>query len=297
MAKSSVLSRVLDLLTLGSLARGSRHTYSQRVPTPKGLGSCAPSDPLAVRVTRAAAKSGGELVGCFKSEKKIWLRDVTSLPFEVATAFDLPGSYAWADLEKLLATGIEQWKGYEQLSEESENYTVRLNELIRGAGPGPFFKPSFFKPMLVSIGRIGAKSFSVVSIRSYVFDTKNLIWLNAVKLPVMNFGQVIVRKVNGSADVLRGSRLVRLNMQRVLTDPSDVAQVQSEIAEWANLRKLSPLQRSDYLQLVNGDPRWLNAVNPKARIRWGKLICEELSEHFDLGSTRGCCEACWLPTA
>jgi hypothetical protein len=48
-------------------------------------------------------------------------------------------------------------------------------------------------------------------------------------------------------------------------------------------RKLSFLQRSDYLQLLTADPRWLNAINPNARIRWGKLICEELSAHFHLG--------------
>jgi hypothetical protein len=47
-------------------------------------------------------------------------------------------------------------------------------------------------------------------------------------------------------------------------------------------RYLSPLQLSDYLQLVNGDPRWMSAVNPKARVRWGEMICEELSHHFHL---------------
>jgi hypothetical protein len=51
-------------------------------------------------------------------------------------------------------------------------------------------------------------------------------------------------------------------------------------------RNLSPLQRSHYLQLVHADPRWLNAVSPKARIRWGKLICEELSKHFHLGPSQ-----------
>jgi hypothetical protein len=51
-------------------------------------------------------------------------------------------------------------------------------------------------------------------------------------------------------------------------------------------RNLSPLQRSHYLQLLHADPRWLNAVNPRARIRWGELICEEFSKHFHLGSTQ-----------
>jgi hypothetical protein len=48
-------------------------------------------------------------------------------------------------------------------------------------------------------------------------------------------------------------------------------------------RNLSPLQRSHYRQLVNADPRWLNAVSPKARVRWGEMICGELSDHFHLG--------------
>src|ERR1700730_9772509 len=48
-------------------------------------------------------------------------------------------------------------------------------------------------------------------------------------------------------------------------------------------RRLSLHQRLHYLQLLNADPRWLNAVSPKGRIRWGKLICEEFSTHFKLG--------------
>jgi hypothetical protein len=80
--------------------------------------------------------------------------------------------------------------------------------------------------VLVSIGRIGPKSFVVVSIRSYVLDTSG--------------EQVSLTKVNASADVLRGPKLVRLSVQRVLTDPSDVAQVQSEIAEWATAVSSAP---------------------------------------------------------
>jgi hypothetical protein len=80
--------------------------------------------------------------------------------------------------------------------------------------------------VLVSIGKTGPKSFSVVSIRSYVLDASG--------------EQVSLTKVNASADALRGSRLVRLTVQRVLTDSSDVAQVQSEIAEWATAVSSSP---------------------------------------------------------
>jgi hypothetical protein len=48
-------------------------------------------------------------------------------------------------------------------------------------------------------------------------------------------------------------------------------------------RNLRPLLRSHYLQLVNANPRYLNAVSPKARIRWGELVCGEFSNHFHLG--------------
>jgi hypothetical protein len=48
-------------------------------------------------------------------------------------------------------------------------------------------------------------------------------------------------------------------------------------------RSQSHVRRSHDLQLLNSAPRWLNAVSPKGRIRWGKLICEEFSTHFKLG--------------
>jgi hypothetical protein len=48
-------------------------------------------------------------------------------------------------------------------------------------------------------------------------------------------------------------------------------------------RGLPLCQRRQYLQAINLDPRYLSAVNPNARITWGKLVCQELSEHFHLG--------------
>ena len=48
-------------------------------------------------------------------------------------------------------------------------------------------------------------------------------------------------------------------------------------------RGLSLCQQRQYLQAINLDPRYLSAVNPNARITWGKLVCEELSDHFHLG--------------
>src|SRR5262249_26102771 len=216
------------------LESGPPHAYAQAtsigLPPPQGLNSCAPSDPFAVMEASAAAKFGGVLWGCFKSEKTIMVQGATKpilVSFEFAIAIDFPGPYTVADLEKLLSKGIEQWKAFEPLPKESENYTVRLNELIKGgAGTSSAASVSSVEPVLVSIGRIGPKSFLVVSIRRDV--------------EVESGEQISLTKVNASADVLRGSRLVRLTIQRVLTDPSDVAQVQSEITEGADAASSSP---------------------------------------------------------
>jgi hypothetical protein len=192
------------------------------------------------------ARLGGELVGCFKSEKTIWLGGgwfgasgmgaLATVPSEFAFASYLRDPYTSSDLDKLLAKDIEQWKGFESLNKEAENYTARLNELIKSAGRFWFFKlGSSFKPVLVSIGRISATSFSVVAIRSYVLDSTGTgYWINAQNLPFVTGQSCIRRRVDASAFVLRESRLVRLIIRRVLTDPSDVDQVQSEIVEWAN---------------------------------------------------------------
>jgi hypothetical protein len=48
-------------------------------------------------------------------------------------------------------------------------------------------------------------------------------------------------------------------------------------------RQLSLHQRLHDLQLLNSASRWLNAVSPQARIRWGEIVCGEFSAHFHLG--------------
>jgi hypothetical protein len=48
-------------------------------------------------------------------------------------------------------------------------------------------------------------------------------------------------------------------------------------------RTLSLRERRHHLQLINSNPGYLSATNPKARIVWGELVCQELSEHFELG--------------
>jgi hypothetical protein len=48
-------------------------------------------------------------------------------------------------------------------------------------------------------------------------------------------------------------------------------------------RSIPLVLRLHYLQLLNSDSRWLNAVSPRGRIRWGELVCREISDHFNLG--------------
>src|SRR5271165_6938185 len=160
---------------------------STELPAPKGLSACAPSDPLAGMEAGVAAKLGGTFLGCFKSDKTITVQSASNtvlVPLEFAFAFELRGPYTLADLDKLLATGIEQWKGYETLSKESDTYKVRLNELIKSVGITQA-NVSSITPVLVSIGKTGTNAFSVVSIRRYVVDASG--------------EQVIQTKANASA--------------------------------------------------------------------------------------------------
>jgi hypothetical protein len=48
-------------------------------------------------------------------------------------------------------------------------------------------------------------------------------------------------------------------------------------------RNRSRLEQLPALQLLEADPRWMSAVSPRARVRWGEMICEEFSTHFKLG--------------
>ena len=48
-------------------------------------------------------------------------------------------------------------------------------------------------------------------------------------------------------------------------------------------RGLSLRERRYLLQAVNSHPDNLIAVSPKGRIRWGRMVCQELSDHFELG--------------
>jgi hypothetical protein len=48
-------------------------------------------------------------------------------------------------------------------------------------------------------------------------------------------------------------------------------------------RGLSLRERRYLLQAVNSHRDYLSAVSPKGRIKWGRMVCQELSDHFELG--------------
>ena len=227
MRKLGRLWKSLSLAVCGSLGFGSSLFGAQpsagELPAPSGLRACAPIDVSTFVLGTVAAKFGGKVLGCFQSEGKAAVRraDKTAgFPVEVAFAVGLPGGpYNSTDLENMQAKVTQQWKDFGPLSKElPQEYLARLNDVIREAVGGHV---SAVRPVLVSIDRPGMDSYSVVSIRSYTLD--------------LHGEQLSAVRVNGDAIVLRGSKLIRLTMQRILRDPSDVGLLQREVAEWARV--------------------------------------------------------------
>lgn len=189
-------------------------TSAEALPTPRGLQPCASADPVARAEAGVAAKLGGAYLGCFKSEQP---------PVEYALAVALPDrGYKLADLDNMLSVVRQQWKDFDPLGKEFKDaYIARLNELIKSNGSEA--PPSIIsvKPTLVSIERGSGNYYTVTSIRTYVVDH--------------NGSRITATKINSDAVVLRGSQLIRLTMQRPLSDSADVAQVEGEIADWARM--------------------------------------------------------------
>jgi hypothetical protein len=114
--------------------------------------------------------------------------------------------YKVADLDNLLSTVKQQWKDFDPLSKEfKDSYTARLNALIKSSGSAAAPDVVSVKPVLVSIERGRSDYYTVTSIRTYVVD--------------LNGRRVTSTKVNSDGVALRGSQLVRLTIQRTLSDP------------------------------------------------------------------------------
>jgi hypothetical protein len=183
---------------------------SESLPEPKGLIPCSPDDPVAALEQRIATSLAVEFLSCFHSSAS----DEYALVHRV-----LGDNFTSADVEALRTKVAAQWKNFQPLSTEfHDKYIARLNEMIAGSGstPAPI---SSIKPVLVSMESLDLKSYTVVSIRSYVFNGSK--------------GQEGAERINADAIVLRGHRIIRLTIQRRLTAVGDVANVQADIAQWA----------------------------------------------------------------
>lgn len=156
------------------------------------------------------------------------------MPAEYGFAIRFPGDYSSADVDAMLAKVKEQWEGFEPLSKEfREDYTARLNNLIKQSDPAvaSSVSVSSVKPVLASIDRLDAGSYSVVSVRSYALD--------------VNGERVTQTKVNADAVVLRGASLIRLTIQRALHEPADVERLRSEVGLWARAIETSASSTKD----------------------------------------------------
>ena len=214
----------LSLLTWCATSGGTS-AASLTLPTPEGLQPCSPADPVAITEARVATKIGAEFLSCFQSIRvgTAPIDAVAKQPVEYAFALALPGqSYTGSDLAALLSKVKEQWRGFDPLSTEyKEAYVARLNALERDARSPNMPVTVSVKPVLVEIDKPNKNYYVVTSIRSYVLQADSR--------------QISMIKVNSDAIVLLGSRLIRLTVQRTFSNRADIAQVQSQIDNWARV--------------------------------------------------------------
>jgi len=206
----------------------SAQTGAVKVPEPKGLSACKNDDPVASAEKRIAPSAGAQFIACFASNEKVDVQGpsgTVSLPVEHAVALSVSGGpYTRPALDSLLSQVREQWKSFEPLSKDHENYVARLNALINGGGPDAQGDSiDSIKPVLVSIDRLDEQSYGVVSIREYEITVDGK--------------QVRSIEADAGALVLQGTRLVRLEIIRQLRAPSDVDEVRTQIAAWAHAVK------------------------------------------------------------
>jgi hypothetical protein len=224
----AVKLQLIGLLALGLLACGPACADAPNklggLSAPAGFRACTPDDPVTTAEAGIAAKLGGQFLGCFQSNRVILAPkapNVAPSPADYAFAIALPrDDYTLADLDELLETIKGQWKNFDPLSKEyKENYLARLNDLIKENGSTPSPTMLSIKPVLVSIDRAKGNYYTVTSIRTYAAE--------------LNGARVTFTRVDADAVVFRRSHLIRLSIQRNLTDPANVAQVQGELDEWA----------------------------------------------------------------
>ena len=223
MIKSSKRFFTIAALTLASAAT-SAQISEVKLPVPNELILCEDDDPVVSAEKRVAPSVGAEYLACFTTNEKTALHGTSRtvvVPVEHAVAMSVTGGpYTREELDRLLSKVREQWKNFDPLSRQHEDYLTRLNSLIKGRSPAAHQTSiESVKPVLVSIDRMDDQSYAVVSIREYVIATDG--------------ERVRSIKANAAAMVLQGTRLVRLEIIRELHAPSDVDEVRTQIAAWS----------------------------------------------------------------
>jgi hypothetical protein len=141
---------------------------------------------------------------------------------EYAIAFRISGGpFSPANVDALLSKVQDQWKNFNPLSKEHDEYVTRLNAMIHGTDSKPNAAPlASIKPILISIDRLSPEAYLVLSVRHYVSMGET--------------GEITSTKASGAVVVLQGTRLIRLEILRELRNPSDVDVVRQQVVTWAH---------------------------------------------------------------
>ena len=129
-------------------------------------------------------------------------------------------TYSVADLHELLSKVEQQWKDFQPLDGNlSDAYVAKLNGLIKEQRNTADSRVQSVRPALVKIDKANDGYYSITSIRTYVVAAGGT--------------NVTAIKVNADAVTVRNSKLVRLTIQRTLTEPDDVTRTEADIDRWA----------------------------------------------------------------
>ena len=229
-----MLNRVAFLLfvLVGVSSPALGNPAKTTVPAPENLRQCSAQDPAASFIEQAISRFGEDL-GCFLSEETVELRGshrTVTQPLEYAYAVGIPsGPYAPSDVEDWFLKVSDQWKGYNPLDLRARaDYDKRINDLVGKSLPtaASGVAVSIEPATLVSIRRIGAEAYVVISLRQ-----RKLTLADDV---------IVSTAVDASAITLKGDSMLRLSLVRELRAPADVSIVEGAIVEWIRAIEAMP---------------------------------------------------------
>jgi hypothetical protein len=236
MIKIAYMQRATLSMFLAFLASPSATTAQATVesmPIPDGLSSCPSQSPLRAGLAHLALQFGAAPSGCFVSSEHVQLRGTTKtidhaleFGYVITYAPKPSGPYTTTNIDELFSKTKQEWRDVEPLWKQTAAvYNKRVEDLVRSVSPSgaPQADMSVEQPILVSMTRIDAASYVVVSIRKrHISSTENA-------FDLVN--------VEGAALVLKNGSLVRLSLSRTLRGPADVQTVSSTIIDWARRLK------------------------------------------------------------